>query len=844
MKKILGTLMCFMCLNLINAQIVIGDQIDIDYANPKEYELGGITFSGVQFLDNNILIMLTGLNIGDNISVPGEEISKAIENLWKQGLFGDISITIESIHENTVFLNIYLEEKPRLSKFSFNGIKKSEADNLREKINLTRGDVVNENTIIRTKNIIQNYFIEKGFLFNEVEITQKIDTSLTNSVILLINIDKKPKVKINEIRLSGNTPYKSNLIRRLRGKDEFMSEQSIRRALKNTKQKGITRIFKSSRFIEKEFEEDKIKLIDAYNELGFRDAIITRDTVYRFDDRTVNVEIDISEGKRYYFRNITWLGNTKYSDAHLNRILGINKGDIYNQKVLDAKLFMSQDGYDISSLYLDDGYLFFSVTPVEILVENDSIDLEMRIYEGKQARVKRVTVTGNTKTHDHVIIRELRTKPGDLFNRSEIIRSQRELLQLGYFNQENISINPVPDPTDGTVDIEYVVEETSSDQLELSGGWGAGRIVGTLGVSFNNFSLRSFFKKNAWSPIPSGDGQRLSIRAQSYGIGYQSYNFSFTEPWFGGKKPNALSFSVYHSIQSNGLPKSDEDRESITISGASIGLGKRLTWPDDYFTLYQSIGYQNYAVQNYFSAFSFSEGNSNNLSYSIVLSRNSIDAPIYPRTGSENGISLQLTPPYSLFSNSNYTTLSDQEKFKWIEYHKWKFNTSWYSKLAGNLVLNFRTRFGYLGLYNTDIGTSPFERFYLGGDGLSGFSLDGREIIAMRGYSNNSLTPRGSQGYVGGTIFNKYTMEIRYPVSLNPMATIYVLGFAEAGNAWDKFKNYNAFQLKRSAGVGVRIFLPMFGLLGLDWGYGFDEIPGMPSANKSQFHFSIGQSID
>ncbi len=845
MKKLFFLFLCLIIINTLTAQTYINENINnIDYNSPKEYVIGGITFSGAQFLDNNILIMLTGLNVGDTISVPGDKISKAIQNLWKQGLFGNISVSAAKIHENTIFLDFKVEEKPRLSKFSFTGIKKSEADNLREKINLTKGDVVSDNMIIKTKTIIKNHFIDKGFLFTEVDIIQKKDTMSANSVILTINIDKKSKVKINAINFTGNTPYKSNIIKRMRGKEEYLSEATLRRTMKDTKQKNFFRIFKSSKFVESNFEKDKERIIQKFNELGFRDALIVKDSVYKFDNKSINIDIVLSEGHKYYFRNIKWVGNTKYSDAYLSNVLGIKAGDVYNQKALESKLYMSQDGLDISSLYLDDGYLFFSVTPVEINVEKDSIDLEIRIYEGKQARIKRVTIKGNTKTHDHVIMREIRTKPGQLFNRSDILRSQRELVQLGYFNQEKLGVNPKPDPTDGTVDIEYTVEETSSDQVELSGGWGAGRVVGTLGVSFNNFSFKNFFKKGAWSPVPSGDGQKLSLRAQSYGVGFQSYNLSFTEPWFGGRKPNALSVSLYHSIQSNGLSKGNDKREAISINGVSVGLGKRLTWPDDYFTIYHTIGLQNYQVDNYYSSFSFSDGYSNNLNYSIIFGRNSIDAPIYPRSGSENVLSLELTPPFSFFSNKDYSTLTDQEKFKWIEYHKWKFNSSWYTKLAGNLVLNMRSKFGFLGLYNRNIGTSPFQRFYLGGDGLSGFSLDGREIIALRGYANNSLTPRGTLGYIGGTIFNKYTMEVRYPVSLNPMATIYVLGFAEAGNCWEKFKDYNAFQVKRSAGVGVRIFLPMFGLLGLDWGYGFDEIPGVPTANKSQFHFSIGQSIE
>ena len=607
-------------------------------------------------------------------------------------------------------------------------------------------------------------------------------------------------------------------------------------------------IFSSSKFTEEDYEADKIKLIDKFNEQGYRDAKILSDSVYKYDDKSVNIDIAVNQGHRYFFRNITWVGNTKYTAAELNSVLRIKKGDVFNQKVLDANLYMNTDSRDVSSLYLDDGYLFFSLTPVEVQVENDSIDLEIRIYEGKQATINKVTISGNTKTNDNVIIREIRTKPGQLFSRADIIRTQRELAQLRYFDSEKLSVNPKPNAADGTVDIEYVVEEASSDQVELSGGWGAGRIVGTLGLSFNNFSARNLFKKSAWSPLPSGDGQKLSIRAQSNGTYYQSYNASFTEPWLGGKKPNSFSTSIYHSVQTNGYAKDDENRQSIVIEGISFELGQRLKWPDDYFTLYQGINYQVYNIKNY-SSFIFTDGKANNLNYSAVLGRNSIDAPIFPRSGSEISVSLQLTPPYSyankLFgSDKDYAALSDQEKFKWIEYHKWKINTSVFTKLAGNLVMNTRLKFGFLGLYNREIGVSPFERFYLGGDGLSGYSLDGREVVGLRGYGNYTLTPQNSSGYIGGSMYNKYTFELRYPISLNPMATVFALGFFEGGNCWSKFRDFNPFDVKRSAGLGVRIYLPMFGLLGLDWGYGFDEIPGSTGANKGQFHFSINQSID
>ena len=808
-----------------------GDLSEIDYANPKDYEIGGITVSGAQFLDNNALISLTGLTVGDKVKIPGEKITKAIENLWKQGLFEDIKVSATKIQGSTIFLDIFLQEKPRLSKFSFLGVKKSEADKLREEIKITRGDVVTDNLIVTIKNKIKKFFTDKGYMFTSVDVIQKADSFASNSVNLNIDIKKNAKVKINKINITGNTDIKSS---------------KLKRAMKKTKEKNFFKIFSTSRFYNDEYESDKTKLIEKFNEIGFRDAQIVKDTVYRFDDKTINIDINIKEGHKYYFRNISWVGNTIYPSEELNAILNIKKGDVYNQKSLDANLFMNTDSRDISSLYLDNGYLFFSVTPAEIKVENDSIDLEIRIYEGKQAVISKVTITGNTKTNDNVILREIRTKPGQLFNRSDIIRTQRELAQLKYFNQDKLSVNPKPNAADGTVDIEYVVEEASSDQIELSGGWGAGSLIGTLGVSFNNFSARNFFKKDAWRPLPSGDGQKLSLRAQSSGIAYQSYNASFTEPWLGGKKPNAFTVSVFHSVLSNGVKKGNASRQSINIDGVSTELGKRLKWPDDFFTLNQGISFERYTLLNY-SLFAMKNGISNNAYYSAVFGRNSIDAPIYPRMGSQIALSVQATLPYSLiWKKNNIDSLSTQQRYKWLEYHKWKFNVSVFTKLVGDLVMNTRAKYGFLGYYNNKLGLPPFERFYLGGDGLSGvgYQYDGREIIGMRGYANNTLTPMNNTGYIGGTIYNKYTMELRYPVSLNPMATIYVLGFVEAGNAWLKFKDFNPFDVKRSAGAGIRIYLPMFGLLGLDWGYGFDAIPGVSSANKGQFQFSINQSID
>src|SRR5258706_11264287 len=717
------------------AQVQIGgENLEFDYAHPKDYVVGGIVITGPKFLDETVLKNLSGLSVGDTISIPGEKITKAMDNLWKQGLFSDVKIVARKVIGEQIFLEFQLQEKPRLSKFSFRGeVSKSDADKIREKINLERDRVITDYLISSTQNTVKEYYVDKGYFNTEVKVEQVPDTAYQNKNVVYITVDKKDKVRIEKIIFHGNKEIKSG---------------KLRRAMKDTKEKSLWKIFTSSKFIQENYEKDKANIITKYTDRGFSDAHIDFDTVYKVSPNRIDIEITIDEGKKYYFRDITWVGNTKHSSQELSSILGIKKGDIFEQSVLDERLYMNPNGRDVSSLYMDDGYLFFQITPVEVNVENDSIDLEMRIYEGKQATVNKVTVVGNTKTHDHVIMREVRTKPGQLFNRSDIIRTQRELSQLGYFNPEKLAVNPKPNPADGTVDIEYVVEEKPSDQVELSGGYGASQLVGTLGLSFTNFSLRNFFKKGAWTPLPSGDGQRLSLRAQTNGKYYQSYNMSFTEPWLGGKKPNSLSTSVFHSIQSNGRSTEDPLRQSITITGGSVGLGKRLKWPDDYFTIYVEGSYQYYVLNNFSSTFLFNNGTSNNLSLSGTFSRNSIDAPIYPRTGSQISLSCQLTPPYSLTfrKDVDFKTASDNVKYKWIEYHKWKFTSSWFTRLAGDLVLNTKLNYGFLGHYNNYIGDSPFERSYLGSDWLSGFALDGTEISVLRRYFHNSLTPRNSTG--------------------------------------------------------------------------------------------------
>ncbi len=854
------------------AQIQIGSDVSsIDYSSPKDYEIGGITVSGIQYLDPQVLIMLSGLSVGQTVKVPGDKITEAIRKLWDQGLFENVNITATSIQGGKVFLNIDLRERPRVSRFSFEGIRKSEADDIRAKINLTRGDVATDHLFMRISNIIKDHFSEKGFLNTQVEIKQEKDEDRENYISLIIDVDKNTKVRIGSINISGN---------------ESFTDEQVRSAMRETKEMGAfnpldplgplvvntatdllrlkplralqgieayftdnyrVRILKSSKYIENNYDEDKVLIVNKYNSKGYRDAKVVNDSAY-FDGEYLHIDLEVYEGNQYYYRDIKWVGNTIYPSEALSAILGIQKGDVYNRELLETNLNYNPNGMDVTSQYMDFGYLFFSADPVEVLVENDSIDLEIRIREGSPARISNVSIKGNTKTNDHVVIRELRTRPGQLFSRSDIIRTVRELANLRYFNPESIVPNPIPNPSESTVDIEYTVEETSADQIELSGGWGYGRILGTLGLSFNNFSMRNVLKKEAWRPIPSGDGQKLALRFQTYGSGYMSYSASFTEPWLGGRKPTSLTLSYFHSTFSNALPKSDTNRATFKINGLTIGLGKRLQWPDDFFTLYQAINLQRYDLNNYAQIFKVGTGTGsfNVFSYNIVFGRSSISQPIYPRSGSDFSISLEVTPPYSAFNNKDYTQLEENDRFKWVEFHKWKINTSWYIEPVEKLVLATRIRFGFLGNYNDDIGITPFQRFYLGGDGLSGYNnLDGREIIGMRGYGNETVTPLYYQDKnIGGNVFTKYTLELRYPLSLNPSATIYALTFVEAGNSWLGFGSFNPFDVKRSAGFGVRVFLPMFGLLGLDWGYGFDEIQGIPGANGSQFHFSINQSID
>ena len=870
MKKYILLALLMVGYNLM-AQIRIGDDLsDIDYGRPSTYEIAGITVEGTKYVDGNVLAMMSGLKAGKEITIPGDDIAQAIRTIWEQGMFEDVAINATNIVGGKVFLQIVVQEKPRVSRFSFNGVSKSETDDIRNKINLSRGDIATNHLETKTRRIIEDFFAEKGYYNAVVDIQQVPDTTRDNSVDLVINIDKGEKVRIGQINLIGN---------------ENLSDAQILSAMEETKTRGVfnpleplgpmvvnaiadfvtlkplraindveeyfyenyrPRIFKSSVFMESNYEEDKQKIITKYNSKGYRDAIIVRDSVYPMADGDLGIDIEIDEGDLYHYRSINWTGNTKYDSETLNGVLGIKPGDVYNKELLNTNLTYSETTLDISSLYMDDGYLFFRVDPVEVQVDNDSIDLEIRLNEGKQARISNVTLKGNTKTNDFVVIREMYSRPGQLFSRSDITRTVRELATLGFFNQESINPDVRPNYSDNTVDIEYQVEEASADQVSFSAGYGYSMLILQAGLTFNNFSMRNIFKKDAWKPIPGGDGQKLSLSVSTYGTRYIYYSASFTEPWLGGRKPNAFTASVYQSFYSNGVSSSDDNYGYFRMTGASVGLGKRVTWPDDYFTLYHGISFINYRLKNYSSILNFGSGNGhfNLISYNFTLSRNSVSQPLYPRSGSEVQLSLEITPPYSLFTNSDYSTMTEDEKYKWIEGHKWKFRAVWYSELYEKLVLMTRVRFGYLGYYNDDIGPTPFHRFYLGGDGLGSYSFDSREIIGMRGYKNESLTPSSGSKTLGGNIYTKYTMELRYPLSLNPSATIYAMGFVEAGNCWLGFENFNPFEVYRSAGIGARIYLPMFGLLGLDWGYGFDAVPGSSDASGSQFHFSIGGSID
>ncbi|WP_116495889.1 outer membrane protein assembly factor BamA [Balneicella halophila] len=810
--------------------------LEVDYNAPVIYEVAALKVEGVKHLDKEVIKQLLRISVGDKLQVPGDDISLGIKRLYRQGLFSDIKLIADKVVGNQIYLTLEVEERPQLTTINFTGIKSSEEKKLIEKTALSKGGYFTANLKNRIKLIVQNYYKEKGFNNVGVTFEQTPDPDIPNAVGLKINIDKNKVVKVRDIIITGN---------------DNLSDHKLIKAMKKTKEKNWRYFFRSKKFSEKEFKNDRVLLIEKYNEFGYRDAKIESYKIEEVEKNRINIHLDIDEGNRYYFNDIQWVGNTVYSSDFLTRVLKISKGDIYNKKLLDDRI--SNDDDAVSNLYFDNGYLFSRMIPKEIVKGKDSIDLEISVIEGQQATINKVIITGNDRTHEHVIRRELWVYPGDLFSKTKIIRSIRELANLGLFDPEQLQPDIQPDPENGTADIVIPVVEKPSDQIELSGGYGGGTVIASVGLKFSNFSIRNIFNKEAWQPLPTGDGQTLSLRIQSNGKYYSQYSFSFIEPWFGGKKPNSFSVGGYMSNQTR-LSSSyavssvnpGEDQQ-FRVWGASIGLGRRLNWPDNYFTLSNSLSFQRYELENWGGFYQFTNGSSNLLSLSTTLARRSIDNPIYTRSGSDFSIGLQFTPPYSLFNDTDYSALDDghQDKFRWVEFHKWTFKGKIYTPLSRDrkLVLYTGTEYGFLGYYDKD-KRSPFEGYSVGGDGMSGYTAYGSDVIGVRGYENNSLTPIGEDGRrTTGNLYGKMTMELRYPLSLEQSATIYVLGFAEAGNSWYDFEDFQPFNMYRSAGVGVRIFLPMFGLLGIDWGYGFDDVPNQPGASGAQFHFILGQQF-
>ena len=857
---------------------------------PKKYTIADIQVKGNKAFDPAIVISVSGLSVGDEVTIPGgDNFAKAIMKLWTQNMFTNINIYITKLEDDNIWIEIDALERPMLSDFKFKNIRKSEADELKDKVGLFKTRVVTDNMKLSAKENIVKFYVEKGFQGASVEIEEVPDPANRDKVILNFNITKGVKVRISDIHFFGNAAMRQlQLKKKLKGikessrltlfadtivspygsiphitRKEFWQEVDY---LKPTKIKDFLdpwfrfKLFSSAKFNEKKYIEDKEKILEYYNSIGYRDAAIAADTQYYDHKGRLNISLKVSEGSKYYFGNMTWKGNTKYADSILSMLLSIKKGDTYNLDVLNKKLGkqLSPEGGDISSLYMDDGYLFFSVNPVETSVYNDTIDHEIRITEGPQATIKNVNITGNDKTKEYVIRRELRTVPGERFSRTDLIRSQREIINLGYFDQEKLGMQPVPNQDDGTVDINYSVEEKSSDQLELSAGWGGGiGLTGTLGVTFNNFSIKNIWKKSSWDPLPTGDGQKLSLRYQSNGRFFRSVNFTFTEPWLGGKKRNSFSVNLFNTKFSNAynpqtglFDRRYADSSFLTTSGATIALGKQLRWPDDFFSLVTSFSYIQYKARNYAIFPSFSTGVSNNFNLKIALQRTSIDQPIFPKSGSNFLASGTFTPPWSLIKGVNKTDI-----FKLVEYHKWRLNAEWFVPIgkptgedkSRQFVLRMAAKYGFIGRYNQNIPISPFERFQVGDAGLTNnFGVLGYDIIAHRGYpvydnSDPTINPDKQNASNFFTIFNKYSLEMRYPFVTNPSSTIYGLAFYEAANGWFSFKEWNPFRLRRSMGVGVRFFLPMFGLLGFDYGIGLDRLTATGRLrDASRFTFMLG----
>ncbi len=862
-----------------------GSKIELSYANPREYEIAEIKVTGLKTLNENAIISITGLKVGDRIRIPSDATASAIKKLWKNGIIGNVVLYISKVEGDKAYLVLELTERPRLTRIEYQGINKTQKSELDKNLDLIKGRVLSDAVVKNAEYQIKEFFIDKGYLNVTVDTKKEPDTLIANGIKLAFDIDKKQKVKINKITFHGNEAFYDS---RLNGKMKNTNEklrlkvfQGLFHAVTTASPKKTWNFFTKSHDVDKEemreslsqyinvnffknlkfkrsdYKDDKKALIAFYNSKGYRDANIVTDSIYSVSDNEINIDIHIDEGRKYYFRDIIWTGNFIYTDEQLDQVLGIKKGDVYDMDLIQKKISFNPNGTDLGALYMDYGYLFFRADPVEIEIAGDSIDVEMRIHEGEQATINKIIIKGNDRTNDHVIMREIRTLPGQKFSRSDLIRTQRELSQLGYFDPESIGINPVPNMADGTVDIEYTLVEKPSDQVELSGGWGGYYgFIGTVGLSFNNFSVRNIPHFDKWRPLPIGDGQKLSLRVQANGRLFQNYSLTFMEPWLGGKKPNSFSFGINRSIQSNTYRRNDPNAGTLKLTSVSVGLGKRIRWPDDYFQISNTLSYTLYEFDKFDagqgSQLGFTTGNARNFMYTFTIARNSVDKPMFPRSGSSLSLNISLTPPYSLFNDIDYKTAEREEMFKWVEYNKWMFDASFFQTVVGNLVFNARAHFGFIDTYSDRAPTGPFDRFQLGGSGLAGGNtfLLGYDVIGLRGYEDNSVTPpnynpnasrRGGE-IVGGVAYNKYVLELRYPVTLSPQSTIFVLGFAEAGNNFHSMSDFNPFNSYRSAGFGARIFMPAFGLMGIDWAYGFDKLPGQPISGP-QFHFTIGQQI-
>ncbi|WP_075349429.1 BamA/OMP85 family outer membrane protein [Algoriphagus marinus] len=897
MKRSLLILFCLIWASSAMAQIRLGqsryasskpiDILELNYAKPETYRIAEIKAVGLSTLDEIAILSLSGLKVDDRIEVPGDAISNALKKLWGQGIIGDVKILVTKIEGEDIYLLLDLTERPRFSRVEFSGMNKTQESELRDKVNI-RGRVVRDDVLNNAKRNIEKYYIDKGFLNSEVKIIQERDTTLPNSVKLRFDVAQNSKVRINEIDFYGNNEIADSKLKgKLKKTKEharvsifkdaytrlesatpadvkntlFYTDSASSEDAKNYINKNFKlNFFSGSKYIPKEYRNDKDNIINFYQSRGFRDAKIVADSIYDYGQDKINIDIALEEGRKYYYRNITFNGNFIHPDQVLLTKLGIKKGDVYDKEKLDKRLnYDPAKGDDVSSLYQDNGYLFFNIDPVEINVSGDSIDLEMRIFEGPQVTVNSVNIKGNERTSDHVVMREIRILPGQKFNRALLVRTIRELSQLGYFDPEKINPDLRPNFEAATVDITFELEERPNDQIELSGGWGGFYgFVGTVGLSFNNFSIKNIGDFDKWDPLPVGDGQKLSLRVQANGRSFQNYSVSLTEPWFGGKKPNALSFAFNHSVQRQvdffNQANFGNELGFFKITGVTLGLAKRVTWPDDYFSVSNSLQFQVYEFDQFGTSFglSYPTGTSNSITLNTTIARNNVDNPIYPRFGSNIMLAISATPPYSSLNKNIDRESPDEEKYKWLEYHKWMFDASIYTPLFGStkLVASARAHMGFLGSYGNKIGIIPLERFVMGGDGMTfnNFAL-GQEIIGLRGYENQSITPgRDTRGTAdpdpyGGIVYNKYVMEVRYLVSPNPSATIFVLAFAEAGNNWGSYADFNPYDLKKSAGMGARIFMPAFGLLGIDWGYGFDAIPGQLRPSGAQFHFTIGQQF-